>query len=112
MGGIQTHIRKFPFLYFVLVIDLTAHRYSQLYYGYRCMFPTWKDWNLSYTRKGTLKKWTKSTMMVLAFGLAFLDQFQKRSKGVGLGANELVTEWFKKVLLGVASLSVKAQQKI
>ncbi|PQE04407.1 flavin-binding monooxygenase protein [Rutstroemia sp. NJR-2017a BVV2] len=86
--------------------------YSQLYYAYRCMFPTWKDWNLSYTKKGTLKKWTKSTVLALAFGLAFLDQYKKRSRGVGLGAGELVTEWFRRALLGVASLSVKMQQKI
>ncbi|PQE17522.1 flavin-binding monooxygenase protein [Rutstroemia sp. NJR-2017a BBW] len=86
--------------------------YSQLYYLYRCTFPTWKDWNLSYTRKGTFKKWTQNTVLVLAFGLALLDQYKRRSMGVGLGAGEVVAGWVRRALLGVAALSVKVQERI
>ncbi|PQE30584.1 flavin-binding monooxygenase protein [Rutstroemia sp. NJR-2017a WRK4] len=89
-----------------------TYPYSQLYYLYRCTFPTWKDWNLSYTRKGTLKKWTQNTVLVLAFGLALLDQYKRRSTGVGLGAGEVIAGWVRRALRGVAALSVKVQERI
>ena len=33
----------------------TVLPYSQIWFWYRCMFPRWRDWNISYTTKGKAK---------------------------------------------------------
>lgn len=34
----------------------TLYPYTQIWFGLRCMFPTWSDWNINYTRKGIWKR--------------------------------------------------------
>ncbi|KAL3420630.1 monooxygenase, flavin-binding [Phlyctema vagabunda] len=44
----------------------TVYPYTQIWFGLRCMFPTWSDWNIKYTRKGLAKKRAKDILKYLA----------------------------------------------
>ncbi|CCD49478.1 hypothetical protein BofuT4_P099880.1 [Botrytis cinerea T4] len=89
-----------------------TYPYTQLDFLYRCSFPTWRHWNIAYTQKGFLKKWTKRTFVLLAWTVAFIDIYKKRTSGGGLGLNGLLNRWFKKGLLVTASTLTKLAKNI
>ncbi|TGO72657.1 hypothetical protein BELL_0430g00010 [Botrytis elliptica] len=89
-----------------------TYPYTQLDFFYRCSFPTWRHWNIAYTRKGFLKKWTKRTFVLLVWTVAFIDIYKKRTSGGGLGLNESLNRWFKKGLLVTASTLTKLAKNI
>lgn len=84
-----------------------TYPYTQLDYLYRCSYPTWRHWNITYTRKGLLKKWATRTFVLLACTVAFAEVYRKRKIGGGLGASEVLRKWFKKGLLATASILTK-----
>lgn len=43
-----------------------AIRYTQIWFGLRCMFPTWSDWDIKYTAQGLLKQRAKKLAGLLA----------------------------------------------
>jgi len=45
------------------------------------MFPTWSDWNITYTAKGLAKKRTKALLKYMAYALLFTSIYQARSQG-------------------------------
>jgi hypothetical protein len=64
---------------------MSEHSYSQINFGLRCMFPTWSDWNITYTAKGLAKKRTKSLLKYLAYAALFTTLYQARTQGKKLG---------------------------
>jgi len=87
--------------------ELIDDRYTQLDFLYRCSFPTWRHWNIAYTRKGFLKKWTKRIFVLLAWAVAFINVYKKKTSGGGFGLNEILNRWFKKGHLVTASTLTK-----
>lgn len=53
----------------------TVYPYTQIWFGLRCMFPTWSDWNITYTRKGLVKRGAKRLMRILLF-MAVVSAFR------------------------------------
>lgn len=57
------------FVQYMVKLADASFRYSQIWFGLYSMFPTWSDWNISYTRQGTLKRRRKAffrSMLLLA----------------------------------------------
>ena len=50
------------------------NRYTQIWFGLRCFFPIWRDWNISYTRKGRAKAVSQRAAKTV-FGLFVLVTF-------------------------------------
>lgn len=48
------------------------------------MFPTWSDWNITYTSKGLRKKRTKAMLRYLAYAVAFVGIYKARQARYGL----------------------------
>lgn len=44
----------------------TVYPYSQVWFSLRCMFPTWKDWDIRYTSKGIFKRRAGRLIRVLS----------------------------------------------
>jgi hypothetical protein len=62
----------------------TVLPYSQIWYWYRCMFPRWRDWDITYTRKGQVKIALARAIRVLALASAILGVYWARKSGVGV----------------------------
>lgn len=86
-------------------------RYTQIWFGLRCMFPTWSDWNITYTAKGLAKKRVKSLLrytiiLCLAAGFPLL-------KRKGLTEMKLLLKQYPKLaLMAVAAGLQNAASKI
>lgn len=61
-----------------------VYPYTQIWFGLRCMFPNWNDWNIEYTRKGLIKRRVSQGLRYIAFILAFLWTYRARKSPGGL----------------------------
>lgn len=57
----------------------TLYPHSQLHFTWRCMFPTWSDWNIKYTRKGIIKRGVVQVVRVVALLAAITGAYQYRA---------------------------------
>ncbi|QSZ30391.1 hypothetical protein DSL72_004914 [Monilinia vaccinii-corymbosi] len=89
-----------------------TYPYTQLHFLYHCSFPTWKDWNIAYTRQGLFKRWTKRTSFLFFLTVAFINFYGKRMHDGRLGIDGFLQKWFKKGLLATASVLTKAESKL
>ena len=48
------------------------------------MFPKWKDWNVTYTRKGLRKQRLRQAVKYLAFAAALVGAYKTRQTGRSL----------------------------
>ncbi|KAF2018900.1 putative flavin-binding monooxygenase [Aaosphaeria arxii CBS 175.79] len=62
----------------------TVYPYSQIDFWRKCTFPTWKDWNIEYTKKGLLIKRSRRIRTTLAFVLAFIGAYRFYKSGLTL----------------------------
>ncbi|KAI9684751.1 MAG: hypothetical protein M1829_000126 [Trizodia sp. TS-e1964] len=58
-----------------------AYPYSQFWFSYLCMFPTWKDWNYSLTRKGMVKREGKKIFKYLIILGLILTAYRTKQSG-------------------------------
>ncbi|TVY25023.1 Baeyer-Villiger monooxygenase [Lachnellula hyalina] len=84
----------------------TVYPYSQLNFTLRCMFPTWKDWDITYTRRGLaikrVKTLTKSLAVIAA--LLWVYRLQRNGQSVRLvlrGMVRGVSQGVGRFLLGL-----------
>jgi len=45
----------------------TVYPYTQIWFGLRCMFPTWSDWDITYSARGIAKRRRQATLKFLAY---------------------------------------------
>ena len=65
------------------VLWLTLHRRSLIDFGLRCMFPTWSDWRITYTRKGLRNNTIQRGMQLILFSLLIVGIYGfYRSSGI------------------------------
>lgn len=84
--GIRRYIRKsVPLRGDALnALPLTMLSYSQVWFGLRCLFPVWGDWNIHYTRKGRAKIFFKRAIQMVVGILTLVASYQARQSGQGL----------------------------
>ncbi|KAI9727558.1 MAG: hypothetical protein M1828_006500 [Chrysothrix sp. TS-e1954] len=63
----------------------TVYPYTQIWFGLRCYFPNWNDWNIALTRKGLLKQRFWRTLRLVIGTMAIVGAYQARQSGQGLG---------------------------
>ncbi|RDW71814.1 monooxygenase-1 [Coleophoma crateriformis] len=91
----------------------TVYPYTQIWFGLRCMFPTWRDWKFTYTAKGLAKKRVRSffkytTFLSLVAGASFI-----RMKGWGPREIKLLLKQYVRVALMASAIGFqKAASKI
>lgn len=62
----------------------TVLPYSQIWFWYRCMFPRWRDWDITYTWKGQVKIALARAVRLLALASVILGAYWARKSGVGV----------------------------
>ncbi|KAF2401249.1 FAD/NAD(P)-binding domain-containing protein [Trichodelitschia bisporula] len=61
----------------------TVLPYSQIWFGYRCMFPRWRDWDVKLTRRGTVKQALHRGLRLSVFAAALVGLWRARRAGLG-----------------------------
>ena len=54
------------------------YRYSQIWFGLRCKFPIWSDWNIRYTTKGKTRYAMVRAAQVAVAALAIITAYRFR----------------------------------
>ncbi|KAI9759039.1 MAG: hypothetical protein M4579_002628 [Chaenotheca gracillima] len=62
----------------------TTYPFSQVRFTYECLFPRWKDWDIKYTKKGSLKLRARQLIKLTAFAIAIIGIRRTRQAGYGL----------------------------
>jgi len=85
----------------------TVYPYTQIWFAIRCMFPTWSDWDIRYTRSGLIKKRAKTIIRFLAYIAVIIGvlRLRERAKGRG-GVKGLLKDYVREALLK-ASLALQ-----
>ena len=74
-----------PFTELLCVSSLTLRcRYSQFWFIWKCAFPKWSDWNITYTQKGRRRQLVRQGLAIIALALAILGVLQMRRQGYRL----------------------------
>ncbi|KAL2067282.1 hypothetical protein VTL71DRAFT_1706 [Oculimacula yallundae] len=60
----------------------TVYPYTQIWFTIRCMFPTWNDWDIQYTRKGLVKKSALTLLKSLALVVMILGIIKQKQDGL------------------------------
>ncbi|OJD38561.1 flavin-binding monooxygenase [Diplodia corticola] len=60
----------------------TVYPYTQIWFGLRCMFPVWSDWNITYTKKGLLKLYLQRGLRVLTALVLVIGGWTARQRGL------------------------------
>jgi hypothetical protein len=60
---------------------INKSRYSQINFTLRCMFPTWKDWDIIYTRRGLATRRLKILLKSFAVLAVFIWVYNLRKSG-------------------------------
>jgi hypothetical protein len=77
------------------------------------MFPTWSDWNISYTRKGLRKKRTKTFLRYLVYFAAIAGAVNLQRRGqTAAGVKALLRSYARKLLFIGAGTLQKAAEKV
>lgn len=78
---------------------LMCFRYTQIWFGLRCMFPTWRDWDIQYTRKGLVRRATSRTLRTLGLIAFIMSVVSIRRSADGRGVKAVIRETARSVLL-------------
>ena len=84
--------------------NATVYPYTQIWFGLRCLFPIWRDWNIQYTGKGLSKLWLGRTFKTILAALAVLLPYRGYQSGQGLS-------YFTNLFLQVTAYGMQAVQK-
>lgn len=98
--------------YFPYILVLTFSRYTQIWFGLRCMFPTWKDWDLTYTKKGRVKRAGMRAVSILTLMAAISGILRLRQAAQGQGVRALFADMSREVLLRGSTLLQRASTKV
>ncbi|KAL1637979.1 hypothetical protein SLS58_009096 [Diplodia intermedia] len=60
----------------------SVYPYTQIWFGLRCMFPVWSDWNITYTRKGLVKLYLQRGLRVLTALVLLTGAWKARQRGL------------------------------
>ncbi|KAJ5047307.1 uncharacterized protein L3040_003136 [Drepanopeziza brunnea f. sp. 'multigermtubi'] len=88
----------------------TVYPYTQIRFTLRCMFPTWSDWDIKYTRKAIFKKYAKRVLKAFIF-LALLSGFSQQKQN-GLGLKTYLRGVARSLIFGGAGLLQVAGSKL
>ena len=76
------------------------------------MFPTWSDWNISYTRKGQIKRSVKKVLNVVALTAMIVGGVRLRRSLQGRSFMALLKVYIRMVFMAGAGLLQTAASKI
>jgi hypothetical protein len=76
------------------------------------MFPTWSDWNISYTKKGQAKKSAMKVLNMVALLAMIVGGVRLRRNLRGTNLNALLKAYIRVVLLAGASSLQKVASRI
>ncbi|KAI9804258.1 MAG: hypothetical protein M1833_007065 [Piccolia ochrophora] len=62
----------------------TTYPYSQLYFTYRCLRPTWSDWDIKWTTKGQTKRRARQALKYVMYVLGIVAVARGRKAGYHL----------------------------
>ena len=85
--------------------NATVYPYTQIWFGIRCLFPFWRDWNIDYTTKGRVKLAASRTVRFASVVLTFLLAYNARQSGQGLS-------YFRNLPLQLLAYGIQAKQRI
>lgn len=92
---------------------MAGSSYTQIWFGLRCMFPTWSDWDITYTSKGLAKKRTRTILRSLALVATIVGIIRMRNNGIGRdNIKALLQSYVRYALLGGASVLQAVSRKI
>lgn len=77
----------------------TVYPYTQYWFGYMCMFPNWKDWDIKYTSQGLMKKRLIALLKYAAYAMLLTGAFKARSAGITLKYIPELVKAFSRVFL-------------
>jgi cation diffusion facilitator CzcD-associated flavoprotein CzcO len=90
----------------------TLYPYTQIWFGLRCMFPTWSDWDIKYTRKGLVKKSAKKTLRTLAIIAAIFGIVRLRRNTANRSLRDILEEYTRLALLRGGNLLEATGHKV
>ncbi|CZR60949.1 related to ACB 4-hydroxyacetophenone monooxygenase [Phialocephala subalpina] len=90
----------------------TVYPYTQIWFGLRCMFPTWKDWDITYTRKGRAKRAGMRAAIILGLLAAITTIIRLRRTAQGRGVKATVADFIRAILLQGAAVLQIAGSKV
>ena len=76
------------------------------------MFPTWADWDITYTRKGLLKKATSRALKTFALAALMFGIVQQRRNGLRAGISAHLKSLIRGLLFRGAGLLQVAGSKV
>ncbi|CAL3963788.1 hypothetical protein PZA11_001301 [Diplocarpon coronariae] len=82
----------------------TVYPYTQIWFTLKCMFPTYSDWEIKYTRKGMLKKSVFTAIRVLALLAIIFGVNQQKKKALGLNTKTYLRAALRRLLYSGAGL--------
>lgn len=93
--------------------NATVYPYSQIWFGLRCMFPTWSDWDITYTPKGLAKRKFTKVLQVFAVVGTLLGAIRLRQSGLSKDALKATLKgFFRTSLLSMANILQNAGSKV
>jgi hypothetical protein len=90
----------------------TVYPYTQIWFGLRCMFPTWSDWDIIYTRTGLIKKTAKKTLRTLAIIATIVGIVRLRRSTANRSLRDILREYTRLALLRGGNLLEMAGSKV
>jgi hypothetical protein len=76
------------------------------------MFPTWNDWNISYTRKGQAKKSAKRALNIVALAALIIGGVRLRRDLQGMSLVALFKAYIRMTFLTGAGLLQTAANRV
>ena len=70
--------------YYTETYQTNMHSYTQIDFWRRCAFPTYKHWNIAYTRKGIWNIRRTRALRLLTAALAIFSVYRIRRSGLGI----------------------------
>ncbi|KAI9827508.1 MAG: hypothetical protein M1832_004858 [Thelocarpon impressellum] len=91
----------------------TVFPYSQIWFTLLCMFPRWRDWDIAYTRKGSMKMRNVQALRIVAFVIAIVGLSRARKAGLGLtNAPQFLRMGIKQALSSVLETGVRGLESV
>ncbi|KAN0117589.1 FAD/NAD(P)-binding domain containing protein [Hyaloscypha variabilis] len=82
----------------------TVYPYTQIWFGLRCMFPTWSDWDIEYTKKGQTKRSAKKVLNIVALAAMIVGGVRLRRNLQGRSLIALLKAYIRMTFLAGSGL--------
>jgi hypothetical protein len=88
----------------LIILILTLSSYTQIWFGLRCMFPTWSDWDIEYTKKGQTKRSAKKVLNIVALAAMIVGGVRLRRNLQGRSLIALLKAYIRMTFLAGSGL--------